>query len=77
MASFRTFLTLGRVSNLPTVWSNCLAGWLQVCSTESALKDIAPQLAGILAAPVASKMFFAGNTETFKWLKDRKYATEA
>ncbi|MDW8308230.1 MAG: UbiA family prenyltransferase [Verrucomicrobiales bacterium] len=23
----RTFLTLGRVSNLPTVWSNCLAGW--------------------------------------------------
>ena len=28
MASFRTFLTLGRVSNLPTVWSNCLAGWL-------------------------------------------------
>src|SRR5579872_5947815 len=25
---FRTFLILGRVSNLPTVWSNCLAGWL-------------------------------------------------
>jgi hypothetical protein len=24
---FRTLLTLGRVSNLPTVWSNCLAGW--------------------------------------------------
>jgi hypothetical protein len=23
----RTFLILGRVSNLPTVWSNCLAGW--------------------------------------------------
>jgi 4-hydroxybenzoate polyprenyltransferase len=23
----RTFLVLGRVSNLPTVWSNCLAGW--------------------------------------------------
>jgi hypothetical protein len=28
MAMFRTFLALGRVSNLPTVWSNCLAGWL-------------------------------------------------
>jgi 4-hydroxybenzoate polyprenyltransferase len=28
MASLRTFLLLGRVSNLPTVWSNCLAGWL-------------------------------------------------
>src|SRR5205823_9118705 len=25
---WRTLLILGRVSNLPTVWSNCLAGWL-------------------------------------------------
>ena len=24
---FRTLLILGRVSNLPTAWSNCLAGW--------------------------------------------------
>lgn len=24
----RTLLVLGRVSNIPTVWSNCLAGWL-------------------------------------------------
>lgn len=24
---FRTLLVLGRVSNLPTVWSNCLAAW--------------------------------------------------
>ena len=24
----RTLLVLGRVSNLPTVWSNCLCGWL-------------------------------------------------
>src|SRR5580658_7827479 len=23
----RTLLVLGRISNLPTVWSNCLAGW--------------------------------------------------
>jgi 4-hydroxybenzoate polyprenyltransferase len=28
MPSLRTLLVLGRVSNLPTVWSNCLAGWL-------------------------------------------------
>lgn len=28
MANLRAFLVLGRVSNLPTVWSNCLAGWL-------------------------------------------------
>jgi 4-hydroxybenzoate polyprenyltransferase len=27
MSRLRTFLVLGRVSNLPTVWSNCLAGW--------------------------------------------------
>ena len=26
-AAWRTLLILGRVSNLPTVWSNCLAGW--------------------------------------------------
>lgn len=25
---FRTLLVLGRASNLPTVWSNCLAGWI-------------------------------------------------
>lgn len=25
--SLRTLLVLGRVSNLPTIWSNCLAGW--------------------------------------------------
>jgi len=29
LASYvRTLLVLGRASNLPTVWSNCLAGWL-------------------------------------------------
>jgi 4-hydroxybenzoate polyprenyltransferase len=27
MALLRTLLVLGRVSNLPTLWSNCLAGW--------------------------------------------------
>ena len=27
-ARLRTLLVLGRVSNLPTVWSNCLAAWL-------------------------------------------------
>jgi UbiA prenyltransferase family protein len=27
MEMLRTLLVLGRVSNLPTVWSNCLAGW--------------------------------------------------
>lgn len=27
MSRLRTLLILGRVSNLPTIWSNCLAGW--------------------------------------------------
>src|SRR5881397_1905181 len=27
LRSLRALLILGRVSNLPTVWSNCLAGW--------------------------------------------------
>lgn len=27
LSFLRTLLVLGRVSNLPTVWSNCLAGW--------------------------------------------------
>jgi 4-hydroxybenzoate polyprenyltransferase len=27
MPRLRTLLVLGRASNLPTVWSNCLAGW--------------------------------------------------
>ena len=25
---WRSYLVLGRISNLPTVWSNCLVGWL-------------------------------------------------
>ena len=28
MSFWRALLVLGRVSNLPTVWSNCLCGWL-------------------------------------------------
>jgi 4-hydroxybenzoate polyprenyltransferase len=32
-AKFRTHLVLGRVSNLPTVWSNCLAAWVLAAGT--------------------------------------------
>ena len=38
MNRIRTLLVLGRVSNLPTVWSNCLAAWLLA----SALRPDAP-----------------------------------
>jgi 4-hydroxybenzoate polyprenyltransferase len=37
MANLRTFLVLGRASNWPTVWSNCLAGWLLGGGGEGAL----------------------------------------
>ena len=57
--------------------SHCLAGWLQVCSTEPALKEISAELAGIMSAPVASKMFYSDNRETLEWLRDRKYVAEA
>ena len=57
--------------------THCLAGWLQVCTTEPALKNIEAQLAGTLAAPVAAKMFFRGGEEALEWLRDRKYVAES
>ena len=56
--------------------AHCIAGWLQVCSTEPALKEIEPQLAGILAAPVAAKMFFRSKEEAYEWLESRAYVAE-
>jgi uncharacterized protein YjbI with pentapeptide repeats len=56
--------------------THCMAGWLQVCTTEPALKQVDAHLAGILAAPVAAKMFFRGNDEAMKWLEDRAYVAE-
>ena len=56
--------------------THCMAGWLQVCTTEQALKSVSPQLAGALAAPIASKMFYRDDSEAFDWLRDRKYVAE-
>ena len=56
--------------------THCLAGWLQVCTTEPALKDVPAQLAGVLAAPVASKMFYRGGAEALAWLESRAYVAE-
>lgn len=36
---FRTLLVLGRVSNLPTVWSNCLAAWMLTAGLRSGAAD--------------------------------------
>ncbi|MDM0041840.1 pentapeptide repeat-containing protein [Variovorax sp. J22R193] len=57
--------------------THCMAGWLQVCTTEPALKNLEPQLAGILAAPIASKMFFRDDATALKWLTDRAYVAES
>ena len=56
--------------------THCMAGWLQVCTTEAGLKNIDPQLAGTLAAPVAAKMFFRNGEEALKWLESRAYVAE-
>ena len=56
--------------------THCLAGWLQVCSTEPALRTVEASLAGVLAAPVASKMFYRGDEEAFKWLESRQYVQD-
>ena len=43
---WRIYLTLGRVSNLPTVWSNCLAGVILAGGVPNAF----PMLALVLSA---------------------------
>ena len=56
--------------------THCMAGWLQVCTTEPALKNIEASLAGVLAAPIASKMFYRGDEEALEWLESRAYVAE-
>ena len=57
--------------------SHCLAGWLQVCATDPKIRELAPNIAGTICAPVAAKMFYAENETTLEWLRERKYAAEA
>jgi len=56
--------------------THCLAGWLQVCSTDKTVREMETQLAGIVQAPIAAKMFFRGGDEVLSWLDERKYVTE-
>jgi uncharacterized protein YjbI with pentapeptide repeats len=57
--------------------THCMAGWLQVCTTEPALKKLEAQIAGILAAPVAAKMFYKSDQEVMEWLESRAYVAES
>ena len=56
--------------------THCLAGWLQVCSTDEKVRGMETQLAGIVQAPIAAKMFFSGGDEVLSWLDERKYVAE-
>ena len=56
--------------------THCLAGWLQVCSTDPKVRALDAQTAGIVSAPVAAKMFFREGAEVIDWLTERKYVTD-
>jgi hypothetical protein len=56
--------------------SHCLAGWLQVCSTDPEIRGKDPEHAGFLVAPVAAPMFFSGSETVLKWLHEREYVKQ-
>ena len=56
--------------------THCLAGWLQVCATDPEVRAMDTQLAGIVQAPVAAKMFFRKSDEVLAWLTDQKYVSD-
>ena len=54
--TWRTWLKLGRVSNLPTVWSNGLAGW----ALSGAALPGAAEMGGLALLLVALSLFYVG-----------------
>ena len=54
--------------------THCLAGWLQVCSTEPEIREMDTEAAGILCAPIAAKMFYEEADAVILWLENREYA---
>jgi 4-hydroxybenzoate polyprenyltransferase len=66
----RTLLVLGRISNLPTVWSNCLAAWLLAGGSPSSRFGILCSGASLL---YTGGMFL---NDAFDVEFDRKYRTE-
>jgi hypothetical protein len=61
------------VEELSCGTTHCLAGWLQVCSDDPKIKNLEPNIAGILVAPLASHMFYKSNNEVREWLETREY----
>jgi hypothetical protein len=56
--------------------THCLAGWLQVCSTNPDVRAMEPEIGGAFQAPVAAKLFYRGADEVIAWLTDREYVKE-
>jgi hypothetical protein len=56
--------------------THCLAGWLQVCSTDPKVRDLEPFIAGAVAAPIAAKMFYRSAAQVLPWLEERRYVQE-
>jgi hypothetical protein len=56
--------------------SHCLAGWLQVLSTDPDIRAEDPKIAAMSLAPVAVKMFYADKTRVIEWLRNRSYVQE-
>ena len=54
--------------------THCLAGWLQVCSTDPKVRKLAPWAAGFVQAPIAARMFYESDERVIEWLKNREYA---
>lgn len=51
MSLLHNLLTLGRVSNLPTVWTNCTAAWTVNAFASPALREMPRQLEELAALP--------------------------
>ena len=56
--------------------THCLAGWLQVCSTDPKIRGLDAHLAGMVSAPIAKKMFFRDGGAVIDWLESRAYVAE-
>ena len=71
----KAILMLGRVSNLPTVWSNCLAAWLLA---DGALVESADQVRFVWLAGGATLLYLAGMflNDAFDERFDREHRTE-
>lgn len=72
----RTLLVLGRVSNVPTVWSNCLAGWLLATHKDAVGTVVQPRF--LLLAGGCTLLYIGGMylNDVFDVAFDTKFRPE-